>query len=168
MGVKNRAHVVMLAFPAFGHINPMIQLSKVLSARGLYITFINTEYMHQKLLKSRSIQSTSCIHFGSIPDGLPPEHKRNSQLIDQLCESVTNNCPQHFDQFIDKLKEKADVPPLSCIIYNGFMCWAQKSAKRLGIPGAYFWTASACGFNVYFSGPLLREMGYIPLKGIIH
>ncbi|GLJ28288.1 hypothetical protein SUGI_0556020 [Cryptomeria japonica] len=162
MGMKNRPHVVMLAFPAVGHVKPMMQFSKILSARGFYITFINTEYMQEKMLKSGSIQSMSDISFETIPDGLPPQHRRTSQ-IDQLCKSITDNCPVHFEKLIDKLKSTAEVPPLSCIIYNGLMSWAQKSAKRLGIPGVYFWTASACGFNIYFSVPLLREKGYIPL-----
>ncbi|GLJ28290.1 hypothetical protein SUGI_0556040 [Cryptomeria japonica] len=111
------------------------------------------------MLKSGSIKSS----FETIPDGLPLQHKRTSQ-IEELCESITNNCPLYFEKLIDKLKDTADVPPLTCIVYDALMTWAQKSAKRLGIPGVSFWTASACGFYIYFSMPLLREKGYIPLK----
>ncbi|GLJ23723.1 hypothetical protein SUGI_0449680 [Cryptomeria japonica] len=163
MAMTNRPHALMLAFPTQGHIKPMMQFAKIVSARGFHVTFVNTENMHEKMLKSGSIQSMGGINFETIPDGLPPQHGRTSQ-IDELCKSITNNCSPHFEKVIDKLNNSADVPPLSCIVYNGVMSWAQKSAKRLGIPGVSFWTASACGFNIYISMPLLVEKGYIPLK----
>ncbi|KAH9307229.1 hypothetical protein KI387_035140, partial [Taxus chinensis] len=65
---------------------------------------------------------------------------------------------------LETLKEKPDVPPFTCIVYDGAMSWAQKTANRLGVPGISFWTPSACGFNIYLSAPLLMEKGYIPLK----
>ncbi|GLJ23725.1 hypothetical protein SUGI_0449710 [Cryptomeria japonica] len=163
--MTNRPHALMLAFPTRGHIKPMMQFAKIVSARGFQVAFVNTENMHEKMLKSGSIQSMGGINFETIPDGLPPQHGRTSQ-IDELCKSITNNCSPHFEKVIDKLNNSPDVPPLSCIVYNGLMSWAQKSAKRLGIPGVSFWTASACGFNIYFSMPLLVEKRYIPLKGM--
>ncbi|GLJ23727.1 hypothetical protein SUGI_0449740 [Cryptomeria japonica] len=164
MAVTKRPHALMLAFPAHGHVKPMMQFAQVFCAQGFHITLVNTENMHDKMLKSGSIQSMGGISFESIPDGLPPQHGRTSHQIDELCKSLTNSFSPHFEKVIDKLNNSADVPPLSCIVYNGIMSWAQKSAKRLGIPGVSFWAASACGFNIYFSMPLLVEKGYIPLK----
>ncbi|KAH9307222.1 hypothetical protein KI387_035133 [Taxus chinensis] len=164
MAITNRPHAVMLAFPAQGHIKPMMHFSKILSARGFYITFVNTEYIKEKMFKSgSSSHSMADFRFETIPDGLPPHHGRMNQLA-ELCESITNNCPPHFEELIDRLREMADVPPLTCIVYNGIMSWAQKTAERVGVPGVSFRTPSACGFNIYFSGPLLIEKGYFPLK----
>ncbi|KAH9307221.1 hypothetical protein KI387_035132 [Taxus chinensis] len=110
-----------------------------------------------------SSHSMADFRFETIPDGLPPHHGRMRQL-DEFCESITNNCPPHFEELINRLTELTDVPPLTCIIYNSIMHWAQKTAERVGVPGVSFGTSSACGFNIYFSAPVLIEKGYFPLK----
>ncbi|KAH9307214.1 hypothetical protein KI387_035125 [Taxus chinensis] len=163
MAKQNRPHALMLPYPAQGHVTPMMQLSTILSARGYYITFVNTEYIHDRMLRSGSTKSMADFRFETIPDDLPPEHGRIQQ-IDELCKSLADNCPAHLEKVVDKLKGKSDVPPLTSIVYDGCMSWAQKTAIKLGVPGISFWTPSACGFYIYLSAPLLMEKGYIPLK----
>ncbi|KAH9295569.1 hypothetical protein KI387_039157 [Taxus chinensis] len=163
MGITKRPHAVVLAIPTQGHIKPMMQFSKILSARGFYITFVNTEFIQAKMTKSGSGNSMADFRFETLPDGLPPHHGRTTQ-VDELCKSISENWPPLFEELIEKLEKSLDVPPLTCIVYNSHLSWAQKTAKRLGIPGICFWTASACGLNIYFSAPLLMEKGFIPLK----
>jgi hypothetical protein len=67
---------LMLTFPAQGHIQAMMQLSKILYARGFYITFVNTEYIQERLDTSGSVDSVKSwpdFRFETLPDGLPPE-----------------------------------------------------------------------------------------------
>lgn len=167
MEVLSRPHAVMIPFAAQGHIKPMLEIAKMLSARGYYITFVNTEFIHEKMMKSGlASHAMENFRFETIPDGLPPEHGRTLQ-IDELCTSLTKNGPAHFDKLIDKLKELSDVPPFTCIFHDGIVSWSQKTATRLGIPAICFWTTSACGFCIYISVPFLVEKGYVPLQGII-
>ena len=49
------------------------KLAKLLHVRGFHITFVNTEYNHKRLLKSRgsdSLNSVPSFQFETIPDGL--------------------------------------------------------------------------------------------------
>ncbi|GLJ28287.1 hypothetical protein SUGI_0556010 [Cryptomeria japonica] len=158
-----RRHALMLPYPAQGHVKPMMQLSKILAARGYYITFVNTDYIHDRMVKSGSAHSGVDFRFETISDELPPEHGRTHQ-IDELSESLVDNGPAQLENLVEKLKALPDLPPFTCIVYDGCMSWAQKTATRLDIPGVSFWTPSACGFYIYLSWPLLKEMGYIPLK----
>ncbi|KAH9307213.1 hypothetical protein KI387_035124 [Taxus chinensis] len=164
MATLNRPHALLLPFPAQGHVNPMMQLSTILSARSFYITFVNTEYIHDRMLKSGSTKSMADFRFETIPDGFPLEHSRTHNELSEVCKSMVDICPAHLEKVVDKLKGKSDVPPLTCIVYDGCMSWAQKTAIKLGVPGISFWTPSACGFYLYLSAPLLMEKGYIPLK----
>ena len=72
--VSKRPHAVCLPFPAQGHISPMMKLAKLLHHKGFHITFVNNEYNHKRMLKSRG---PSLLHFSQdfcfepIPDGLP-------------------------------------------------------------------------------------------------
>jgi hypothetical protein len=157
----------MFPYPAEGHIRPMTQLAKILYARGFYITFVNTEYIQERLDRSgsESVKSHPAdFRFETIPDCLPADHGRTLK-IDELSESLINNGPLHFDKLIDKLKNlQPDVPPVTCIISDGVLSFTQKTARKLRVPRVAFWTPSACGFSAYFFMPLLIDNGYIPLK----
>jgi len=73
--VTDKPHAVCIPFPAQGHITPMlIKLAKLLHFKGFHITFVNTEYKHKRLLKSRgssSLDGSTDFRFEAIPDGLP-------------------------------------------------------------------------------------------------
>ena len=177
--VNTRPHALMLPFPAQGHIQAMMQLSKILYARGFYMQFQDficvrilyptlqdTEYIQERLDTSGSVDSVKSwpdFRFETLPDGLPPEHGRTSNLA-ELCRSFTDNGPLHFD----KLKHsQPDVPPVTCIISDGAVSFSQQTARKLAVPRVAFWTHSACGFCAYFFGHLLVSKGLIPGKGIL-
>ncbi|KAK2632847.1 hypothetical protein EUGRSUZ_L00990 [Eucalyptus grandis] len=41
-----KSHAVCIPYPAQGHINPMLNLAKLLHHWGFHVTFVNTEYNH--------------------------------------------------------------------------------------------------------------------------
>ncbi|KAL5556292.1 hypothetical protein UlMin_038528 [Ulmus minor] len=48
-----KPHAVCVPFPAQGHVNPMMQLAKLLHSKGFHITFVNTEFNHKRLIRSK-------------------------------------------------------------------------------------------------------------------
>ncbi|ERN14673.1 hypothetical protein AMTR_s00038p00213270 [Amborella trichopoda] len=90
MGSKyvHKPHAVCVPTPAQGRITPMMQLAKLLHARGFHITFVNNEYNHKRLLKSRGPDPSMGVHgffFESIPYGLLPIEIEATQSIPELC-----------------------------------------------------------------------------------
>lgn len=170
MGVE-KGHAVCIPFPAQGHINPMLKVAKLLHNHGFHITFVNTDYNHRRLLKSRGPDSLSGLpsfRFETIPDGLPPsEIVDATQDIPSLCQSTTTTCLPHFMNLIARLNDAATsgVPPVSCIVSDGVMSFTADAAAELGVPEVLFWTTSACGFYAYTQFQKIIEMGYAPLKG---
>ncbi|KAK8969752.1 UDP-glycosyltransferase 85A2 [Platanthera guangdongensis] len=73
---EKKRHAVLIPFPAQGHINPFLHLANLLhSSYGFHITFVNTHFNHQRLIRSGHPSLTaghSSFRFESIPDGLPP------------------------------------------------------------------------------------------------
>lgn len=163
-----KPHAVCVPYPAQGHINPMLKLAKILHFRGFHVTYVNTEYNHKRLLKSRgpnSLDGLPSFKFETIPDGLPPTDMDATQDIPSLCRSTQKNCLAPFKQLLSKLNSSPDFPPVSCVVSDGCMSFTLDAAEEMGIPEVLFWTTSACGFLAYAHYGLLIEKGYTPLKG---
>ena len=95
-GQRRQPHVVMIPYPAQGHVTPLLQLANVLHSRGFFVTYVNTEYSHRRLLRSRgagSLDGLDDFRFETIPDGLPPSGNDDdvTQDIPTLFESLLRN-----------------------------------------------------------------------------
>lgn len=168
MGSLNKPHAVFVPYPAQGHVNPLMQLAKLLHSRGFYITFVNTEFNHKRLVRSKGpgfVKGLPDFQFETIPDGLPPSARDATQDIWALSDSVQKNCLGPFRELLAKLNSSTGSPPVSCIISDGSMTFTIKAAEELGIPEAQFWTTSACGFMAYLHFSELIKAGIVPFKG---
>ncbi|KAF6134072.1 hypothetical protein GIB67_005082 [Kingdonia uniflora] len=164
-----KPHAVCIPYPAQGHINPMLKLAKLLHQKGFHITFVNTDFNHQRLLKSRgadSVKGLPDFRFETIPDGLPPSDPDATQDIPSLCISTSKNCLVPFRSLIAKLNNSSSfsVPPVTSIVSDGVMSFTLQVAEELGIPEILLWTSSFCGFVGYLHYPQLMERGLTPFK----
>ncbi|CAI9099993.1 OLC1v1036902C1 [Oldenlandia corymbosa var. corymbosa] len=168
-----KPHAVCIPAPSQGHITPMLQLAKILHHRGFYITFVNTEYNHRRLLKSRgpnSLDGLPDFKFESIPDGLPSSDADSTQDIKSLCEAMSKHFIVPYSALLSKLQYSAspDVPPVSCLVSDSVMTFTNEAAEQFGLPNVFLWTASACGLLGFNQFRPLIEKGYIPLKGTLY
>lgn len=170
LSLTEKPHAVCIPYPAQGHINPMLKLAKILHYKGFHITFVNTEYNHKRLLKSRGAESLNVFpsfRYETIPDGLPESDDiEATQDIPALCESTRKHCLVPFRNLLSKLNDttSSNVPPVTCIVSDGVMSFTLDAAAELGIPNVLFWTTSACGFMGYAQYRRLIEKGLTPLK----
>ncbi|XP_059624780.1 linamarin synthase 2-like [Cornus florida] len=162
-----KPHAVCVPYPAQGHVNPMMQLAKLLHSRGFHITFVNTEFNHKRLVKSKgpdSVKGLPDFRFDTIPDGLPPSDCDATQDVPALCYSTRKSCLVPFKELLIKLNSSAQVPPVTCVISDGVMSFGINAAEELGIPEVQFWTASACSFMGYLHYRELIKRGIFPFK----
>nr|BCB59284.1 UDP-glycosyltransferase [Petunia x hybrida] len=163
---KSKLHAVCIPFPAQGHINPMLKLAKLLHSKGFNITFVNTEFNHKRLLKSRALDGglPSSFRIETIPDGLPPSNADATQDVPSLCKSSRDYCLTPFRDLVKRLNNMPDCPQVTCIVSDGIMSFTLNVSEELGIPNVLFWTTSACGLMGYVHYRSLVEKGYTPLK----
>ncbi|XP_024169626.1 (R)-mandelonitrile beta-glucosyltransferase [Rosa chinensis] len=169
MGSKasEKPHAVCIPYPAQGHINPMLKLAKLLHYKGFHITFVNTVYNHERLLKSRgakSLDGLPSFRFKTIPDGLPLTDANATQHIPSLCYSTSKNCLAPFRSLLSVLNSSPNSPPVTCIVADGGMTFTLDAAQELGLPEVLLKTHSACGFLCYLHYAHLIEKGLTPLK----
>ncbi|KAK7301191.1 hypothetical protein RJT34_12052 [Clitoria ternatea] len=166
-GTIEKPHAVCIPHPTQGHINPMLKLAKLLNFKGFHITFVNTEYNHRRLLKSRgpdSLNGLPSFRFVTIPDGLPEPEIEATQDIPSLCDSTHKTCLPHLRNLLNKLSNAPDAPPVTCLVSDGVMSFTLDAAQELGVPQVLFWTPSACGFMCYVHFQQLIQKGLTPLK----
>ncbi|KAK9167197.1 hypothetical protein Scep_002388 [Stephania cephalantha] len=168
---NHKPHVVCVPFPGQGHVTPMLNLAKLLHHKGFYVTFVNTHFIHQRLLKSRGLDSLNGLpdfRFESIPDGLPLSSLDLTNQLDvsALCDSTRKNCVTPFRDLIATLNNTASIPPVSRILSDGVMSFTLQVGKEIGVPEVLFWTPSVCGFMAYLHYEQLIQRGLVPLKGV--
>uniref|UniRef100_A0A6N2MQF1 Uncharacterized protein n=1 Tax=Salix viminalis TaxID=40686 RepID=A0A6N2MQF1_SALVM len=127
----HKPHVICFPSPAQSHIKSMLKLAKLLYCKGFHVTFVNTEFNHRRLLKSRgsdSLKGLPDFRFESIPDGLPPSDENVTQDLPRLCEAARNNFLAPFNDLLDKLNGTAspDVPPVTCIVSDDCNLWKEE------------------------------------------
>ncbi|GAB4853249.1 hypothetical protein Ancab_017438 [Ancistrocladus abbreviatus] len=167
-------HAICIPFPAQGHVNPMMQVAKLLHHKGFHITFVHTEYNRNRLINSlgpAALAGFPGFRFETIPDGLPPSADDDvTQDIPSLCDSFTKHGYLPFRNLILKLNDTASsgVPPVSCIVSDGVLSFTLRAAEEFGIPEVVFWTMSACGFLGYVMYRQLVKRGLVPLQDATH
>jgi hypothetical protein len=171
LAATSKPHAVCVPYPAQGHITPMLNVAKLLHARGFDVTFVNTEYNHPRLIRTRGSAGVAGVpgfRFATIPDGLSPSNDDDvTQDIPSLCKSTTETCLGPFRGLLAELNDPATGhPPVTCIVSDVVMGFSIDAAKELGVPYVQLWTASTISFLGYQHYRLRFSRGLAPLKGM--
>ncbi|KAL5707547.1 7-deoxyloganetin glucosyltransferase [Ranunculus cassubicifolius] len=166
-----KPHAVCIPFPFQSHINVMLKVAKLLHFKGFHITFVNTEFNHRKVLKSRgpdALKSLPDFQFKTIPDGLPPTDINDTQEILALWDSITQNCVGPLSNLISEVN-KASIssgdPTVSCMISDAGLSMTLEAAEEFGIPGVLLWPMSPSTLMSYLYYDEILEKVLNPLKG---
>ncbi|KAK3018970.1 hypothetical protein RJ639_003389, partial [Escallonia herrerae] len=159
-------HVVILPFPAQGHIKPMFNLSKLLCHAGFDVTLVNTHHNHARILnltdQTRFQSQFPRLRFMSISDGLPADHPRAGPQATDLFGSTVAVSKPEFRDLIVSLVEEEKAP--TCIVADGIMSFAIDVAEEFQIHAITFRTYSATCTWVYFHLQKLVHNGEIPFQ----
>ncbi|XP_058096486.1 7-deoxyloganetin glucosyltransferase-like [Magnolia sinica] len=163
--VAHKPHAICIPYPAQGHINAMIQLSKLLHSRGFHITFVHSQFIYSHLLSSKgldTLNTSPSFRFETIPDGLPASNDRHD--IYALTDSLRKKCVEPFRELVTKLNSSLNTPPVTCIVADGIMTFTLQVAEEVGVPEVLFWPMSASGFMGFFQYRELIQRGLVPMK----
>ncbi|KAJ1402890.1 UDP-glycosyltransferase family, conserved site [Sesbania bispinosa] len=153
-------HVLMVAFSAQGHINPLLRLGKTLLSSGLHVTLATTELVYHRVFKSSSPTpnnsttvptsfTTNGIQILFFSDGLNYDPNRKKFDLDQYMECIGKFGPANLSNlikhhFLDASKKVA------CIINNPFVPWVANVAAEFEIPCACLWIQPCALYAIYY------------------
>ncbi|XP_059274730.1 7-deoxyloganetic acid glucosyltransferase-like [Lycium ferocissimum] len=153
-------HVLLFPLPIQSPINSMLQLAELFCLAGLQVTFLNTNHNQHLLCRHTNVESRfrqyPKFQFRTIPDGLPEEHPRSSELFGELISSL---------QAVAQPFLREILPGVTCVIPDGLFYYAVDIGNEVGVSVIPFDTISPSCLWVYLSFPKLIEAGDIPFKG---
>ncbi|XP_034219052.1 UDP-glycosyltransferase 74G1-like [Prunus dulcis] len=165
-----KAHCLVLPFPILqGHVNPMLQFSKLLHHKGIKVTLVTTIFVHNTLMHGSS--GSSCIALETISDGYDQGWREEAEGIDAYLERFWQVGPKTLGQLIEKLSNSGF--PVDCIVYDSMVPWSLDVAKKYGIAGASFLTQSCAVDNILYHVhkgllklPVVDDQSEISLPGL--
>ncbi|KAH6768246.1 hypothetical protein C2S51_013582 [Perilla frutescens var. frutescens] len=138
-----KPHVLVVPFPAQGHINPVLAFAKRLASEGINVTFIMTT----KLSKSAKISDCSSITFDYISDGseeeVEPEKLKEPETIEAYRERLKAAFSANLAEFIER-------SPPKLVIYDSTMSWVLDLAHDRGLLGAPFFIMSSAVVSIFY------------------
>ncbi|WCJ25601.1 UDP-Glycosyltransferase superfamily protein [Euphorbia peplus] len=148
----NNPHILVIPYPAEGHVIPLMEFSKFLAKHGFRITFLSSDQLIMKSFTSQdnqisvvSIQGNNINSSGEILRVMPGKVE---QVIDEMNGS-----------------ESDDSDKIRCIVADQSIGWALEIAHKKGIPGAAFCPAAAAQLLLGFTIPKLIQDGIIDHNG---
>ncbi|KAM5570551.1 UDP-glycosyltransferase 74B1-like [Rosa sericea] len=157
--MKNQktGHVIVLTYPAQGHINPLLQFAKRLASKGLKVTLATTPYT------LKSIHSTT-VGIEPISDGYDESGFSQSPSVQAYLDSFKTVGSRTLSELL--LKFSSSGSPVNCIVFDSLLPWALDVAKKFNIYGAVFLTNSASVCSMFWhvnhghlSFPVTQERG---------
>ena len=149
--------VIMVPYPAQGHVTPMLNLASALSCLGLEPVVVTPESIHQTVVNKTDV---SCI---SIPDGLDEDTPRDFFAIEFAME---NNMPMHLDRLVRELNGE-DGGGVAFMIVDLLASWALKVSDDCGVPVVGYWQVMFVAYQLIAAIPEMLSLGIISETGKI-
>lgn len=133
--IQREAHILCFAFPAQGHISPILQFCKRLASKGLKVTLVST-CTSSTTNKFFQTQANS-IKVEFISDGTE-EEKSTVKSTEEFFELYKVLVSQSLSEFMEKQLGSENPPKF--VIYDSIIPWIFDVARSYAIEAAPFFT----------------------------
>ncbi|MCL7028183.1 hypothetical protein MKW94_016839 [Papaver nudicaule] len=157
--ISNGCHVVAMPYPGRGHVNPMMNMCKLLVSKlgeNIKISFVVTEEWFGFI---DSNPRPPQIQLRTIPNVIPSERVRALDFAG-FVESVFTKVEPPVEELMDKLELES---PVTAIIADTYLALAVNVGNRRNIPVVSLWTMSPSVFSVMYHFDLFAQNGHFPV-----
>ncbi|CAI9108461.1 OLC1v1008050C1 [Oldenlandia corymbosa var. corymbosa] len=152
--MASKPHVLVLILPVQGHINPLLQFSKILASKGIKITVVITNPIEtttslagnqSELIKFECIPAERIKEEAQVAEKQLAHHQdSNEAKIETLKARVLEYLPLILEG------KASSGEPVKVVVYDSLMPYVSDVAKEVGISGAAFFTQSAVVSAIYY------------------
>ena len=154
---NTQCHMVAMPYLDRGHINPMMNLYKILAlnSNNILITFVVTE---EWLGFISSDPKPNNIRFASIANVIPSVIVQAAD-ISSFIEATMTKLEVPFVRLLDQL----EFPLVTVIIADTLLFWAVGVGNKRNIPVTSFWPMSMSMFTIIQHVDLLVQNGHFSI-----
>ncbi|GMH17466.1 hypothetical protein Nepgr_019307 [Nepenthes gracilis] len=163
---KKAKIVVMVPYPAQGHVTPMLKLATSFLDFGFRPVLVVPEFI-QRRMRDKVGSAGEGIRWLWLQDGLDERKGRDFFAIE---EAMENRMPVHLERLIRKMTEsdgEDDEGGVAFVVVDLLASWAIDVAQnRCRVPTAGFWPAMLSTYSLITAIPDLLKRGLISQSGI--
>uniref|UniRef100_A0A5B7CCJ8 Glycosyltransferase n=1 Tax=Davidia involucrata TaxID=16924 RepID=A0A5B7CCJ8_DAVIN len=159
MKCVQRPKIIMVPYPAQGHVTPMLKLASAFLKRGLEPVVVTPEFIHRRIAPKLMDQRISCM---SIPDGLEEAGRPRDFFTIEM--AMENNMPLHLERLVLELLGDGQ-QLIICMVVDLLASWAINVANRCGVQVAGFWPVMLAAYQLIAAIPHMLRSGIISQTG---
>ncbi|CAI9771148.1 unnamed protein product [Fraxinus pennsylvanica] len=141
-----RPHVILVTFPAQGHINPSLTFAKTLLRNGIEVTFATSLCAQRRMAKAAG-DITNGITFAAFSDGYDDGFKPSDDPEHYMRELRNRGSETLRDTILASAEQGR---PITCLVYTLLLPWAAAVAREVHIPSALLWIQPATVLDIYY------------------
>ncbi|KAL0382828.1 UNVERIFIED_CONTAM: UDP-glycosyltransferase 75C1 [Sesamum calycinum] len=142
-----RRHVLLVTFPAQGHINPSLQFAKRLIDMGIEVTFATSVYARRRMEKTAARDLPKGLSFAAFSDGYDDGFTMSDDPNKYMTEIRSRGAKTLKDTALSAAEQGR---PVTCLIYTLLLPWASEVAREVNIPSALLWIQPATVLDIYY------------------
>ncbi|KAJ9701221.1 hypothetical protein PVL29_006528 [Vitis rotundifolia] len=136
--------ILLVTFPAQGHINPSLQLAKLLVRAGAHVTFITSSTASTRMSKPLTLDG---LEFATFSDGYDHGFKHGDDLQNFISEIERLGSQALTELIVARADEGR---PFTCLLYGILIPWVAEVAQSFHLPSALVWSQPATVFDIYY------------------
>ena len=169
MGAEAAIHlpaVVLVPFPAQGHVTPMLHLARALAAHGVAATVAVPDFVHRRIAgkADADLGDGGGVTLASIPSGIADGDGGDPPGFADFADAMEHHMPSHLERLLTRTRAATGCR-VACVVVDVLASWAVPVAERCGVPVAGFWPAMLASYRVVAAIPELMEKGLISESG---
>ncbi|XP_074575446.1 UDP-glycosyltransferase 75C1-like [Curcuma longa] len=145
-------HFLVLTYPAQGHVNPALHLSRRLArTTSARVTFSTSIYGHRLMFPASAaeeIVEDGLVSYLPFSDGYDDGFDPNIHCPFEFHDRFRSASSASLAALLRRLDELGR--PVTCIIYNMLFAWAGDVARSHGVRSAVYWIQPAAVFAIYY------------------
>jgi UDP:flavonoid glycosyltransferase YjiC (YdhE family) len=150
--------IILVPFPAQGHLTPMIHLAQALQSHGFIPTLAVPDYIHRRITKDTNLFCSSSVEFVSLPSG-EGDGADEPKDFGSIISSMENYMPRRFEEILKGYQA------VTCVVVDLLASWAIPVASRCSSAVVGFWPAMMASYKIISAIPTLMQKRIISESG---
>ncbi|XP_047170282.1 UDP-glycosyltransferase 82A1 [Vigna umbellata] len=158
--MKKKEIVILVPYPAQGHVTPMQNLAWAFLAQGFHPLIVLPHSFHRKIHGQE--EQEDGLRWVGLGDGMgQAEESPDFFAIESAMEK---RMPSDLEGLIEKVRGEGG--EVACLVVDLLASWAIESAHRSAIPVAGFWPAMFASYLFIASIPLMLNRRLLSHNGL--